>query len=51
MAGSLGREKLWNRKWQSTVAWEILWTEEPSRLHTVHWGHKRVGHDLPTKQL
>ena len=27
----------------SIVAWEIPWTEEP-------WGHKRVGHDLMTKQ-
>ena len=30
------------------LAWEILWTEEPCRLQP--WGHKRVGHDLTTKQ-
>ena len=32
----------------STLAWEILWTEEPDSLQS--WGHKRVGHDLATKQ-
>ena len=21
----------------STLAWRIPWTEEPGRLHTVHW--------------
>ena len=29
---------------------KIPWTEEPGWLHTVHGGHKRVGHDLVTKQ-
>ena len=24
----------------STFAWEIPWTEEPGRLHTVHWAAK-----------
>ena len=33
----------------SILAWEILWTEEPGRLHSS-WGHKRVGHSLMTKQ-
>ena len=28
------------------LVWEIPWTEETGRL----WGHKRVGHDLMTKQ-
>ena len=32
----------------STLAWEILWTEEPDSLQS--WGHRRVGHDLATKQ-
>ena len=30
------------------LAWRLPWTEEPSRLHTVH-GVTRVGHDLVTK--
>ena len=29
----------------SILAWEILWTEEPSYSP---WGHKRVGHDRAT---
>ena len=29
------------------LAWEILWTEEPSRLQSVH-GVARIGHDLVT---
>ena len=33
----------------SILAWEIQWTEEPGRLHTVH-GVTRVSHDLVTKQ-
>ena len=33
----------------SIFAWRIPWTEEPSRLHSVH-GVKRVRHDLATKQ-
>jgi len=27
----------------STVAWKILWTEEPGRLQSM--GSQRVGHD------
>ena len=30
------------------LAWEILWTEEPSRLQSM--GSQRVGHDLVTNQ-
>ena len=29
----------------SILAWEILWTEEPARLCTIH-GVARVRHDL-----
>ena len=32
----------------STLAWEILWTEEPGGLHSM--GPQRVGHDLMIKQ-
>ena len=32
----------------SILAWRIPWTEEPGRYSP--WGHKRVGHDLATKQ-
>ena len=32
----------------SILAWEIPWTEEPGSCSP--WGHKRVGHDLVTKQ-
>ena len=32
----------------SILAWEILWTEELTGY--TPWGHKRVGHDLVTKQ-
>ena len=32
----------------STLAWEILWTEEPGGLQSV--GSQRVGLDLVTKQ-
>ena len=32
----------------SILAWEILWTEEPSRLQSVH-GVARIGHDLVTR--
>ena len=34
----------------SVLAWEILWTEEPHGLQFSPRGHKRVGHDLVTKQ-
>ena len=30
--------------YSNILAWEIPWTEKPSP-----WGHKRVGHDLETK--
>ena len=33
----------------SILAWEIPWTEEPSRLYRP-WDCKRVGHDLAAKQ-
>ena len=33
----------------SILAWEIPWTEEPSRLHSP-WGCKRVGHNSVSKQ-
>ena len=36
---SLGQEDLLERKiatHSSILAWEIPWTEEPGRLHTVH---------------
>ena len=32
----------------SILAWKIPWTEEPGGLQSM--GHKRVGHDLVTKQ-
>ena len=32
----------------SILAWKVLWTEEPSRLHTVH-EVTRVRHNLVTK--
>ena len=32
----------------SILAWEIPWTEELGGYNL--WGHKRVGHDLATKQ-
>ena len=35
----------------SILAWEILWTEEPGRLHTVVWGLKsqtELGHHTTT---
>ena len=31
------------------LTWEIPWTEEPGGQRSP-WGHKRVGHDLATKQ-
>ena len=31
----------------SICTWEIQWTEEPG---VPPWGHRRVGHDLATKQ-
>ena len=32
----------------STLAWEILWTEESGGLHFMGW--QRTGHNLVTKQ-
>ena len=32
----------------SILAWEIPWTEDPGGYSP--WDHKRVGHDLVTKQ-
>ena len=32
----------------SILAWEVPWTEEPSRLQSM--GLQRVGHNLATKQ-
>ena len=32
----------------STLAWEILWTDEPGGLQTM--GSQRVRHNLATKQ-
>ena len=32
----------------SILAWEIPRTEEPGGLNL--WGHKKVGHDVATKQ-
>ena len=32
----------------SILAWEIPWTGEPGGY--IPWGHKRVRHDLVTKQ-
>ena len=31
------------------LTWEIPWTGEPGGLYNP-WDHKRVGHDLATKQ-
>ena len=45
---SLGREDPLAKEMaihSSILAWEILWTEEPARLRTIH-GVARVGHDL-----
>ena len=36
----------WSRKWPSTLAWEILWTEEPGGLQSM--GLQRAGHDWAT---
>ena len=43
---SLGREDLLEKEMaslSSTLAWKILWTEEPGRLQSM--GSQRVGHD------
>ena len=44
--GSLGREDPLEKEMaihSSTVAWKILWTEEPGRLQSM--GSQRVEHD------
>ena len=33
----------------SILVWEMSLTEEPGKLYSP-WGHKRVGHNLVTKQ-
>ena len=43
---SLGQEDLLEKEMAthfSTLAWKILWTEEPGRLQSM--GSQRVGHD------
>ena len=43
---SLGREDPLEKEMEthsSTIAWKILWTEEPDRLQSM--GSQRVGHD------
>ena len=43
---SLGRDDLLEKEMaihSSTIAWKILWTEEPGRLQSM--GSQRVGHD------
>ena len=47
----LGREVPLEKKMAthaSSLAWEILWTEEPGGLQSME--SQRVGHDLATKQ-
>ena len=34
----------------SILAWETPWTEDPILEGYSPWGHKRVRHDLATKQ-
>ena len=34
--------------YSSILVWEMPWTEEPGGLSS--WGHRRVRHDLATKQ-
>ena len=44
---SLGRDDLLEKEMaihSSTIAWKILWTEEPGRLQSM--GLQRVGHDF-----
>ena len=46
---SLGRENPLKKEMathSSILAWEIPWTEEPGSS----WGHKRIRHNLVTKQ-
>ena len=47
---SLGQEDPLEKETHSSiVAWKIPWIEEPNSLYSP-WGHKRVGHDLASKQ-
>ena len=44
----------WRRKWQTTpvssiLAWEIPWTEEPGRLHSIGSQGVRRGHNCVTE--
>ena len=48
---SLGREDLLEKEMathSSTLAWKILWTEEPGVLQSTR--SQRVGHDLAIEQ-
>ena len=48
---SLGREDHLEKEMAThttILAWETPWTEEPGGLHP--WGHRRVKHDLATKE-
>ena len=51
---SLSREDFLEKEMathSSILTWEIPWTGEPGGFsHKRAWGHKRVGHDLATKQ-
>ena len=50
--GSLGREEPLEKGMatpSSILAWRIPWTEEAWQV-TVHGSHRRVRHDLATKQ-
>ena len=35
--------------YSSILAWVIPWTEEPDRLQSMGFHHRRVRHDLMTK--
>ena len=48
---SLGWEDILEKEMaihSSILVWETPWTDEPGRVQSV--SHKRVGHDLATKQ-
>jgi len=38
-----------NRNFHCSLVWEILWTEKLGGLHSTA-GHRRVGHNLASKQ-
>ena len=49
---SMGHEDLLEKQmatYSSILAWETPWTER-SLMGLSPWGHKRIGHDLVTKQ-